>query len=1056
MMEPGTRGDRPRLSWLLRATPLPHGVASTSHQFSIASIMRTLILGSLLVLTSLAPRAQQTLGSAPVPAPSESEPRAPGYFDVMEAFGQWNEARGGLWRLEYEKRTQAARFLYGGSAAGSFVPGSDDDYFVLARELLSETFGMHRVNAATLVERRVVFLPLGMAGGSDKMTVRFTQEVRGVPVIGGSVNVLFDTKGRLLSIDVSALPDLAGFATTPALGEAVARAAAAQLFRQDAGVDPTLLERGELKIVRHRESKHFQPRLVWEVNAQWERPGFTGEGWRYRIDAVDGGLLGREPSIHSDVSGKVQSFSSPAHDPDDGANAVTADMPYITVTSSQGNATADVDGNFTIPGASPPLQVTAQYSGTFAITNDQSSSNYSLTTLLNSTSGNNILMNPGAPEDDTAEANAFKWIGLMRNWTRTVNPADATSDFLATANVNQSSTCNATWTGNAVNFRLQGGGCVNSAYASVVLHEMGHWMNALYNSGNGSDGFGEGNSDVFSIYVLDDPLIGKDFFGPGQHIRDANNANLYCGSGCYGQVHADGEVLMGALWNVRQNLKSTYGAGAGSAVANTLFNGWMNAYDDGTITPLIEIHWLTLDDNNGNISDGTPNYLDIDGGFVQQAFPGYQLTYVAFTNVVEPPDTQNEVGPYTVTADLTAQITPPVSGALLYYSVDGAPYTPVAMSPVSGSTYTADIPGHISPAVVRWYLEASDGGAQSNTYPATGAAVPKKFEIGEKKIFFFEDFESGIAGWTHGLNAQQDDWQRTADVGATNGSFGKAGDALTAFSGTQIWGNDLGPSGWNGFYQDNVDNWLRSPSIDLSSSSGAKLRFQRWLTVEDGASDQARVLIDGSEVWVNVTGSNTIDTFWNEVEVDISAWDGDPDVTIEFKMESDGSVNFGGWNIDDVTIMTLNASGSSTVSYCTAGTSASGCQATLSSTGSPSATAPSGFTLIASNVEGLKDGLFFFGTNGRQAVPWGNGTSFQCVVPPVVRTPLLSGTGANGGCNGVLSRDLNALWCPSCSNPAKNPGAGAVVQSELWYRDPSNTSNSTTSLSDAREFLVGP
>ena len=144
------------------------------------------------------------------------------------------------------------------------------------------------------------------------------------------------------------------------------------------------------------------------------------------------------------------------------------------------------------------------------------------------------------------------------------------------------------------------------------------------------------------------------------------------------------------------------------------------------------------------------------------------------------------------------------------------------------------------------------------------------------------------------------------------------------------------------------------------------------------------------------------------------------------------------------------------VSYCTAGTSASGCQALLTASGTPSATLPGGFLLTAATVEGAKDGLFFFGTNGRQASPWGSSTSFQCVAPPVVRGGLLTGSGAPGSCDGQLSQDLNALWCPACPKPAKNPGAGSLVQVQLWYRDPLSTSNQTTSLSDALEFTVAP
>ena len=146
----------------------------------------------------------------------------------------------------------------------------------------------------------------------------------------------------------------------------------------------------------------------------------------------------------------------------------------------------------------------------------------------------------------------------------------------------------------------------------------------------------------------------------------------------------------------------------------------------------------------------------------------------------------------------------------------------------------------------------------------------------------------------------------------------------------------------------------------------------------------------------------------------------------------------------------------SIANYCTSGTSAAGCHALLGATGIASATTSSGFDLTATGVEGSKDGLFFFAANGRQANPWGNGTSFQCVLPPVRRTPLLAGNGAPGTCDGVFSRDLNALWCPTCPKPGHNPGSGVLVQAQLWYRDPLNTSNQTTSLSDAVEFVVEP
>jgi len=171
--------------------------------------------------------------------------------------------------------------------------------------------------------------------------------------------------------------------------------------------------------------------------------------------------------------------------------------------------------------------------------------------------------------------------------------------------------------------------------------------------------------------------------------------------------------------------------------------------------------------------------------------------------------------------------------------------------------------------------------------------------------------------------------------------------------------------------------------------------------------------------------------------------EGYADQSVPVAITANGSVQL------DVAMVPLSA----TANYCTAGTSASGCQVVLTSLGTPSATAPSGFTLSGVDVEGNKDGLFFFGTNGRQANGWGTSSSFQCVAPPVKRGGLLVGSGSVGACDGVLSQDLSARWT---AKPNQNPGAGAVVQAQLWYRDPQSTSGQNTSLSDAVEFVVCP
>ena len=144
--------------------------------------------------------------------------------------------------------------------------------------------------------------------------------------------------------------------------------------------------------------------------------------------------------------------------------------------------------------------------------------------------------------------------------------------------------------------------------------------------------------------------------------------------------------------------------------------------------------------------------------------------------------------------------------------------------------------------------------------------------------------------------------------------------------------------------------------------------------------------------------------------------------------------------------------------YCTAGTSGSGCNAMMSASGTASATATSGFSLMASGVEGSKNGLFFFSVTGRTLTPWGNGGSFMCVASPRYRTPVQQGVGTQGACDGAFSLDLNAMWCATCPLPNKNFGAGTIIDAQLWYRDPFTTAMSPgkTSLSNAIEFGVGP
>lgn len=141
--------------------------------------------------------------------------------------------------------------------------------------------------------------------------------------------------------------------------------------------------------------------------------------------------------------------------------------------------------------------------------------------------------------------------------------------------------------------------------------------------------------------------------------------------------------------------------------------------------------------------------------------------------------------------------------------------------------------------------------------------------------------------------------------------------------------------------------------------------------------------------------------------------------------------------------------------YCTAGTSTFGCVGHLSAAGTPSASGATSFTISASGVDGLKQGLIYYGITGALSSPWGvGGTSYSCVHPPWQRSLAANSGGTYGSCNGAYVLDWNAFF-------ASHPGAlGAPLQSsatfyaQAWWRDPA--APKASSLSDALSFVLCP
>lgn len=107
------------------------------------------------------------------------------------------------------------------------------------------------------------------------------------------------------------------------------------------------------------------------------------------------------------------------------------------------------------------------------------------------------------------------------------------------------------------------------------------------------------------------------------------------------------------------------------------------------------------------------------------------------------------------------------------------------------------------------------------------------------------------------------------------------------------------------------------------------------------------------------------------------------------------------------------------------------------------------FTLSATNLLSNKFGLFFYGTNGPQQLPFQGGE--LCVAPPIRRLAVQSTGGTPGQCDGALALDFNQVIA---SGGDPQLVWGAQVAAQAWTRDPGDPF--ATNLTSARLFTISP
>lgn len=958
-------------------------------------------------------------------------------FDPGGATRAWQARHGAKWRVSWSKEHGTPAFVFGG--ARPLVPAAQaHDEAALeaaARAVVDELAPALGFTSSTLELVRVKSLDhLAAAGTTPKVAVLFRQKVGGVAVHQGSLSVLLDRQGRLLALDNAALPHVQQVDVAPQLSESAALDVALAAFASDTGFAAAAFERGDYvlfpaAVAPGKPLVRAVPAWTFTLDAGIDRfSGATPVIRSYAVAATgEPRVVGSWSHVHhADLTGTVQGWGQVGLDADGNGPDVLHGLKDVRLTGSGVPATyTSGTGAFTITNVANPVTLTAAFEGQFSRVLNSAGAESTIALSVTPGVPATFTFNAGLTEQVTAEVNAHHFAVAFRDWLVSVDPSEDTFDFQQTENVNIASTCNAYYDGVSTNYYLAGGGCVNSAYSTVVWHEIGHWANDLFGSFNGGDGMGEGGADCWAMYIADDPIIAKDFFGPGSPIRTGLNTLAFCGDanpGCYGQVHTDGQPLMGAVWKVRANLKGALGDVAGGDVADHLLLGWFQAYNDSQIKSIIEEHWLVLDDDDANIDNGTPHYAQIDAGFTAQGFPGFDLPLFSFQHV--PLTLVNSELAVPVQAVISEENGTLSSATVRWSSNGGASWNSAAMAALGGDLWQGFVPGQVSPKSVRYYLEASGPGG-TNTWPKGAPAASFGYDVGTLTTQVEFDFEPvSDEGWTHALVSNQDDWQHDVPNGKSN-------DPAAAFSGARVWGNDLGPSGWNGSYMPNTNNYLLSPVFNFSGKTNLRLRFQRWLAVEEAIFDQAELFVNGNLVFVNPQIGNLVDAAWTAQDFDIGALaNNNAAVQFKFELTSDGGLEFGGWNIDDFRVVSLGpVSPTAFVSYGT-GTPGFGGQAPVLS-GSGTAAPGGNVTLAVSSARPNAVGALFVGV-APAALPFAGGLFL--VSAPFVQAALGTGPAGTAAAAGIIPADANLFgvdvyaqyWCQDVSAVKGKAGSNGL------------------------------
>ena len=616
-------------------------------------------------------------------------------------------------------------------------------------------------------------------------------------------------------------------------------------------------------VVFYGEGDFGTAHRAWKVTG--EVPVLTmRQKQTFFISAATGEVLFvRNEVLHVDVAGTVRGYITPYGEnntnPDLASNPpVLALIDFLRVDIT-GGANAFTNGlgvfNISNPGTAAVALTTSLVNGQYGRIVDATG-----TAILSASQGGvvppgNVLftLNGTPSEYTTAQLNAFYHTHRIHEYFRS-RSSFTPIDIQLPVNVNLNDTCNAFYDGASINFFRVGGGCVNSAYSSVVAHEYGHFI--VNELGLGQGGFGEGFGDTCSMLLYDDAIIGRGFRQPANtpiRTPDTVNQQYPCSSTA---VHTCGQILGGVFWEMRKNFGAAFNdagnpAKPGLQYLRQLHVDWAQVTIGGTgsnflnsANPQTAIELLTLDDTDANLNNGTPNYTLICPAFAAHNISCPVIPAVAFVYPNGIPTEAAAGSTVAVRVDVVGNTgTPtPGTGRVSYRLNPADAYTTVFMTVVGTNQYVANLPGPSCGGNLEYYFSSSaNSGTTTVRDPVDAPTTVYRTRGGVSGTPVLADTFTNNLGWVvggAGDTAISGQWVRGDPVGTIAQPENDSPDAGSNcyFTGQGVVGGADGAADVDGGV-----TTLTSPTVNLAGQAAAEISYWRWYDNSRGAAPGADV-----------------------------------------------------------------------------------------------------------------------------------------------------------------------------------------------------------------------